>query len=275
MPQIKGKDNRKNSLKNNGLKIKKQRHNEVLFHTLRKGSLTVETSLVLPLFLFAMVTVLYLFRVLQIQYLAGNALDRAVAETALLREESPETVAARTKILFYKELVQSEAPLFVVVFGMGGFSWKGSEIDGRYLDMRVQYQIKIPGWMLGKRTLKVEETSRCRRWTGDNGDKTNGSIETWVYVTPSGKVYHKSRKCTHLKLSVKSIHSKRLSGDMKKYRECERCVKKRGLPAKVYVAKEGECYHIRLDCSGLKRTLYMIRLSQTGSKTACLRCKGE
>lgn len=275
MPQINRKENKKNSLKHNGLKIKRQRHTEALLHTLRTGSLTVETSLVLPLFLFAMVTVLFLFRVLQLQYLVGNALDRAVAETTLLREESPETVIARTKLLFYKELAEAGAPVSMAVPGIGGFAWGGSAADNQYLDMTVRYQIKLPGWLLGKRTLAVKETSRCRRWTGDAGRETDGSGELWVYVTPSGSVYHKSRDCTHLKLSIRAVSSAGISGDLKRYRTCERCVKKQKLPSKVYVTEEGDCYHIRLDCSGLKRTVYMIRLAQTEGKRACLRCKGE
>lgn len=275
MPQIIRKENRKNSLKNNGLKIKNQRKNEALFHALRKGSLTVETALVLPLFLFAMVTVLFLFRVLQLQYLVGYALDRAVSETALLREETPETVIVRTKILFYKELVETGAPVSLAVLGLGGFAWRDSTADERYLNMKIKYQVKLPGWLLGKRLLTVKETSTCRRWTGDAAGKSDGSGESWVYVTPGGIVYHRSRDCTHLKLSINAVFSTRLSGDLKTYRKCERCIKKQKLPAIVYVAEKGECYHIRLDCSGLKRTIYMIRQSQAGGKSACMRCKGE
>ena len=265
MPQIKRKENKYSSLKHNGLK------SGALFYSLRRGSLTVEAALVLPCFLFAMVTVLFLFRVMQLQYLMGEALDKAVAEAALLKEEEPEEVENKVKLLFYQELLERKIPVSMIALGTAGISWEGSNVDGTYLHMKMAYQIKMPGWILRDRMLSVTECSRCRRWIGMAGlGESSGSGE-WVYVTPEGNVYHKSRDCTHLKLSIQSVPAETAM----EYRACERCAEGKKKTPFVYITEEGDCYHIKLNCSGLKRTVYMIPLIQAGGRIPCSRCGGR
>lgn len=265
MPQIKRKESKKVSLKHNGLK------NGALFRSLQKGSLTIETALVLPWFLFAMVTVLFLFRVMQLQYIVGDALDKAVAETALVRETTPEKAENSVKLLFYKELVANQCPISMINLGMAGISWDESETDEDYLNMKIEYQIKMPGWILKNRMLQVTEISRCRRWTGIPGNGSNESCGEWVYITPEGSVYHKSRECTHLKLSIHSV----VAEEATNYRACECCAEGEKITPMVYITEEGECYHIKLNCSGLKRTIYMVPLNQVEKRSPCSRCGGK
>ena len=252
MPQIKGKEDKNSSLKHNGLK------NGALFCFLSRGSLTVETALILPLFLFAMVTVLFLFRVLELQYVVGEALDKAVAEAALQKEISAQEVENAVKRLFYKKLAKKDAQVSLINLEWAGFSWEDSGTDETYIDVKVAYQVKLPGWILRNRMLAVTECSRSRRWTGMSGAGANGSYGEWVYITPEGSVYHRSRDCTHLKLSIQSVPAETASG----YRACELCGEGKEVTPLVYITQEGECYHTKLNCSGLKRTVYMIPLMQ-------------
>lgn len=265
MPQIYRKEKQKSSLKHNGLKV------GALFSPLREGSLTVETALVLPWFLFAMVTVLFLFRGLQIQYIVGEALDKAVAQTALIKEITPKEAENQIKQLFYKELEESQCPISMINLEMAGFSWDDSVVDERYLDMKINYQIKLPGWVLRDRLWKISKSSRCRRWKGIPGNGENEDYTEWVYVTPEGSVYHKSRECTHLKLSIHAVTIE----EAEKYRACEHCAKGEKGAFMVYITKEGECYHTKLNCSGLKRTIYMMRLEQVQGRSPCSRCGGN
>ena len=36
-----------------------------------------------------------------------------------------------------------------------------------------------------------------------------------------------------------------------------------------------DCYHIKLNCSGLKRTIYMMRFDQVKGRSPCSRCGGK
>ena len=95
-----------------------------------------------------------------------------------------------------------------------------------------------------------------------------------VYVTETGLVYHRDYHCTHLELSIhmvlqSEIESLRNEGGGK-YHPCQHCMK--GAGGGVYITDTGDRYHSSLSCSGLKRTIYAVPLSEVAGKGACSRC---
>lgn len=105
----------------------------------------------------------------------------------------------------------------------------------------------------------------------------NTSNERMVFITESGTVYHTSRDCTHLRLSVtdkklKEVASLRNSSGGKYY-PCEICVKENMTEAStVYIASNGNRYHKNRLCSGLKRSVTEIAYSEVGNRRLCTRC---
>ncbi len=269
MPQIIGKENEKISLRHYSFK-----RMEALCHTLPKGSLTLEAALSLPVFLFAVGMVLYLFLMLQIQYTVGNSLDQAVAENVLLRNASESKVKNLTKAAFYQKLVSQGCPLSPIELGMAGFSWKNTKVDGSHIVAQVTYTLKMPFGYFGKRKVKLSNRCKMRRWTGKQGANGIGKKQQWVYITPTDTVYHETRSCTHLMLSVKQVPTASLKG-LKQYGACGHCTKGKKKGSVAYVTDEGDCYHYTIHCSGLKRTVYMIRKEEAGGKPACSRCGGK
>lgn len=280
MPQITRKEKKRISLRQNswiGIKSGTFVPWEALFPALRKckGAVTLEAALVFPLFLFAVITVLSLFLMMQTQYIVANSLDAAVADTALLRDTAPGEAKALTQAAFYKELAVQKCPLSFIKGGIAGFSWKNTSVDEAYIDAFVTYQIRFPVSFFGKREMKISDGCRIHRWVGAQEDKGMGKDESWVFVTPTQSVYHESRNCTHLKLSIQSVSAAAISGLQQSYAPCARCTKGQIVEKIIYVTAEGDCYHYHLACSGLKRTVYMIKRSETGSKKPCSRCGGK
>lgn len=117
------------------------------------------------------------------------------------------------------------------------------------------------------------QKSKSHKWIGD---RTDGKQSDYVYVTKHGTVYHRSRKCHYLDLSIKSTDYAQISSmrnkNEHKYSACSGCVAKNHVAGKVYVTDYGTCYHSDLACSGLKRTIYLILLEETGGKRACGKC---
>lgn len=275
MPQNIRKEKKKISLRQYDVIGKSRGVNspgEALTHALRKGSFTLEASIILPLFLFTAATLLSLFLLMQVQYTVGNALDRAAADTALLADESEKKVENLTKAAFYKELVRQKCFLKLIQGGAAGFSWVGTKVNSTHIDVLVAYRLKLPVRFFGKHTIKVSDSCRMHRWTGNQSDGTGGKKEEWVFVTPNQSVYHKNRSCSHLKLSVKMIDVSSLKSLGNSYSPCGHCTKGQKGEAVVYVTDDGKRFHYRINCSGLKRTVYMIKKKEAGSKRPCSRC---
>lgn len=275
MPWITGKDNEKNSLRQNS-KIEKSYGDsppKALSHVLLSGSLTVEAALAFPIFLFVVVMILYLFRMMQVQYIVGNSLDQAVAETVLLKGISQKEAENLAKARFYKELAVQKCPMSSIEWGVAGFSWKSGKENAAFIDLLVSYRMGFPLSFFGRRSIALSNGCRMHRWIGGQDDAADREGKEWVYLTPTQNVYHVSRNCSHLKLSVQSASISEWI--RKKYDPCGHCVRHKKPCGIVYITSEGGCYHLKIDCSGLKRTIYMVWKEQVGNKKACSRCGGK
>jgi hypothetical protein len=97
-----------------------------------------------------------------------------------------------------------------------------------------------------------------------------------VYIAENATVYHINRKCTHLRLTIREVKASAISDERNAYGNryglCEKCGK--GVaPYTFYVGKEGDKYHYKKDCPGLSRTVFSMSLKEAEEKyRACSRC---
>ena len=121
---------------------------------------------------------------------------------------------------------------------------------------------------------------RVHAWTGaDRGNgnsEENKKPENMVYVTVSGSVYHKKLNCSHLNLSVTKVSGGNVSSKRnengEKYHACESCSRGQAPESTVYITKSGNRYHNDKNCSGLKRSVRLVKESEAGNLHACKRC---
>lgn len=138
------------------------------------------------------------------------------------------------------------------------------------------YQVAPLGRLSGIWPFRMANKYYGHFWNG-YAVGVEGNTEEYVYVTENGEVYHADRECTYLLLSVKQVSLKTACGAVnqngEKYRACEVCCE--GLTfGQVYITEQGDCYHYRKNCVGLKRTVYKITLTQAEVYRACSRCTG-
>ena len=119
-----------------------------------------------------------------------------------------------------------------------------------------------------------------RKWTGYDNAGSAGRAdapEQMVYVSEYGEVYHNSRNCYHLNVTIRQTSAERLTGERNSsgggYTPCELCGSRRQSGV-LYVSEDGTRYHTTAACSGLKRTVTAIPLSETGSRAPCRHCGG-
>lgn len=203
------------------------------------AGMTVEAAVVLPVFLFAVGNLLSLFLVFRTYSAKEAQLHQTVRQLALYSygQEDGETEVRLMRLTPVSSL-----------FGIAAF-------PGSYV---------VNGCVMHK-------------WIGYSGD---GTGEEWqrpeeelVYITKSGEAYHRERSCLYLNPSIRLADREEIASG---YTPCSVCVGKWGQQGNrlIYVTDGGSRYHNTVSCSGLRRTIESVTLTQAleMGRHACPRC---
>ena len=257
---------------------KKQSNREAPHCIRAEASYLAEAAVAVPFFVGAMVVCLFFFRVLQVEAEVSNALMQAGRELAVAsfqesgRLEGP--LAARQKVL--SGLSADSVSGQFIHGGRMGISLLQSDFSGNYILLQADYRIRLPIGLFGRIDFPVTQRVKCRKWTGASDDD-GGEEESFVYITPTGTAYHSTKECRYLRLSIRQIPynqaENRRSENGSRYYACNRCMKNENPYSMVYITSYGNRYHGKIDCSGLKRTIFAVRLSEVGTRHACSGCR--
>ena len=248
---------------------------KAFLHIRYKGSYTLEMAVILPLTAAFFVSVLFFFRVLQVQTQVQEALTYASRKTAAQAgmTTSSSVLFVTAEALCRKELQQHKEYQRYVADHSGGISLLLSEMDGSEIKLRADYEIKLPVAFFAVRGISITQYSTSRKWIGDRELWMNTD---YVYVTEHGMVYHCSRNCSYLDLSIRAVDYAQIGAlrnrSEHKYNGCDQCVAKKLKLGQVFITDYGTCYHATLSCSGLKRSVYLVPISEVNGMGACSKC---
>ena len=210
----------------------------------KEGSLTVEASLVVPLFILCIVT------------LIGIVVWFQKAEVIQLR--------------------LSESARIVSI---GGYI-KDKNVDAQNEndDIVLKMPYVMSSTIMIPRVLKPILMQQCvtRKFIGV--DKLeDGDEDEIVYMTPNGSVAHKSSGCTYIKSSIISVEGNSIGNRRNtsggKYYPCRKCVKEE--QNMYYVTEYGTRYHADLACSVIAKNAYPIKLSVLKKVKMCSKCGSD
>lgn len=237
-----------------------------------KGSAVLEATLILPIFIFAMLAV---YQMGQCR-LAESALYEAAAETAEYMAEysyigTTNLLIPELKFADYADDIQRIEKY--IQGGIEGVDFFGTVMldEDNYVILKVNYKVYISLPFLPKLNTERTFTIRQKAYIGDDGGSENndGHEDTqYVYITDNRDVYHNTRSCSHLRLTVQV--SDMSSSTSNGYSKCEFCGD--GFGGTVYITDYGRRYHLNVSCSGLKRTIYRVKLSELEGMRGCSRC---
>lgn len=241
-----------------------------------KGSITVEASIAVPVFFLAVVTVLYLLEMMAVHTAVRNGLQyagkKAATESCMTQVLLPSKIELDvTEAIGAERLNRS-----IIEGGSGGIHCHKSRMSVRtgIGQLTAEYQVRIPVPMFGIAPVKCSETMKIKTWSGYEKEGLTDKGEETVYITETGTVYHKNLKCPYLDLSVRMVSGSSVTGLRNesggKYYLCERCGKKNS--TRVFITGYGDHYHSERNCSGLKRTVQAVPLSEAAGKGACSKC---
>lgn len=204
----------------------------------KAASMTVEAALVLPLFLFALMNLMSFIEIYRMQGNMNMKLHQTAKEMAVMRAAVTITDEEECVDLLYPYVAEP----FVPIVGFDDF------------------------WMFSR--------MRTRAWTGYDNEAAKEEAEEIVYVTQYGEVYHSTKSCSYLKLSIRAVDSKLVdelrNADGECFRVCEKCGV--SVTNTVFVTSYGNRYHTTLCCEGIKRIVKEIPISQVGSREPCKKC---
>ena len=212
-----------------------------------RGSYTLEAAVILPLAAGFFVAVLFFFRILQIQTGVQQALTLASRKTACAASvvDSHAALLISAEMYMAGEAASCSYVDRYVAGGMTGISLLRSDFEGDYVDVRADYFIKLPINFFGLQKIAVTQSSRSRKWTGDRDG--SAAAEDYVYITENGRVYHRSRGCSYLDLSIRAIASGQADVSRNKnggkYYACSRCAANNSDTNAVYITDYGTVYH--------------------------------
>lgn len=209
--------------------------------TFRRGSLTVEAAMVLPLFFLSLLACICLMGVYA----------RHMETTVRLQEQAEK---------------------------LGMYAHGLSDAREEMIDLTERVQFRIPFFPF--LTLEFDCRSRVKPWTGrtpEEAGEGEGTKTVLVYMTENGSVYHTTSRCSHLSLSIRRVPRESLQFLRNKqggiYRACEKCVGEGQAQAILLITDEGDCYHNSLECSGLKRAVRLVELEAVEGIPCCSRCR--
>lgn len=231
---------------------KKKNYERIALCTLRKASLTVEASVILPVFLLAMTMLISVIDV------------------------------CRVKVEAQAELTQQAKKLSM-------YAYAASEIyENEYVDLYKIETYDLPVKLFPFQPVKLAIRARVHTWTGRSDAENNAASDSedasdMVYITERETVYHTNENCTHLDLSIMQTDKNSLS-DLRnevggKYYACEKCCgsshgnDSASYGSIYYITENGSSYHVSLNCSSLKRTTKLVKKSEVTHLEECERCK--
>lgn len=264
-------------------------HRKDRYSLQQKGSLTVESAFVLPLFLLGAVVLLSALDLFRIQCILTTTLSQSAKELGMYAysvgddSNSPVGKVSSAVCIAYgttevQKRLQGEN-LTGIVGKRSGISLLESGYRNGIVSLKAVYLYKSPFSLLPGRGFKVTAAASAQAWIGYQGSRYGdgeGTKEEMVYVTDFESVYHTSSDCTHIHLSVSTVSKgqikkqKNAYGD--KYLPCDKCMKGHENGVLFYVSEKGDRYHSSKTCSGLIRRVRMVKQSEAESLRPCSRC---
>ncbi len=243
------------------------------------GSLTIEAALVLPLFLFSMLALLSLLSLLLFSVRMQETLHQQTKYLAQQAYEKWETDDIAVQEAIVKDLEELRMKTPPIKDGMAGLNFAETDLSDReFVKLAVSYEARLPYDLFHLFGYRFYQGGLMHTWIGyEKGIDGRKQIhaEEYVYITKDSEVYHRDRECSHIRLSIREASAEEIDGLRNssggKYYSCEICHSSIG-EVPLYITEDGDKYHNSLSCSGLKRTVTAIPISEVGSRRPCSRC---
>ncbi len=256
--------------------------------TYKRASLSVEAAMVMSLFIFAVVTIMQIFRIMDVhrsmlaiaELECKRLCEYAYIENALQKDNDIRldyVSKAGTKLLLSYD-IQSKIDNSHVK-NISTIRSKMLE-DGEHISVVIDYAYELPFSIYNIGKIKQSAISYRRAWIGaavSAKDENQEDMEDRiVYVGKGSTRYHNDRHCHYLYNDISAVSIDEVAGIRNssgaKYKPCDRCGS--AAAGTVYIMPAGTSYHTSRDCSAITAYVREVRLSEVKHMGACSYCGG-
>lgn len=267
------------------------------------GSITVEAAIVVPLFVFSMISIIYFFNVIYIQTTMQIQLENTARlisastcvttsadinlnddENSLLEKvviDAAGIIAVNG--LFVTENIREFADNTLIVDGADGLSFLGSDVTNTDypLDLILTYKLRMPFIPEDIFTLHMRHRCYFKAFNGKELDNNLPLGDFFVYIAKNGEVFHKNKFCSYLERFTFLKNETELKSEYPYIKLCTFCKQNTNLFSKpqlngisyVYVTAEHDAYHYSETCPSLQRYLTMMDYEDAKDiYSPCSRC---
>ncbi|MEE1228866.1 MAG: TadE family protein [Lachnospiraceae bacterium] len=265
------------------------------------GSATVEASLVLPLFLFAICTFMMIAQMIMLEasvthsvdqtaravaankavsqmFLSGGDGEKASKAGSLKKGSLSLPGSVRADVLFHTLFQSKEIARQCVVGGEKAILVTERDTSDS-VKITATYLVRppFPGfrWNISKRKVSRQRRIFSGYSEEDGSSDDEDDSEEKVYMTPTGSVYHTDPNCRSITIQKKSAADIAAIKRSHQYQPCKKCIKKGTSLTTVYISRGGSHYHSSMNCSAFKRTVIPVKKSQVKGKRLCKYCAGK
>lgn len=244
------------------------------------GIMTVEAAIAVPVFLIGAFTLLDLIHMLGVhqEMLSAMAGSAHISSVRGYDEDFAQDQVLTELVL---RMGSSCVDFDRIQGGMAGIDYWGTDFDKENGDIHINASCQVsPSFSLvNKASLRLSLGLHTRAFVGGKlltgqSSASDGDGRT-VYVAENGVVYHNSRSCAYIDLSLHGVLLTQVSSQRNsqggRYYPCERCMENRDTTV-VYITDTGTRYHGTSQCPGLSRTVYEMTWTQDCILPACSRC---
>lgn len=246
------------------------------------AGMTLEGCLVVPLFLFFMMTILMSLEMVRLQSNVFEALHQAGTKACMeaYAEEYGKKVYTNDPIWEAENYLSQQIDPYLCVLGGKDGIHISKEIDeGENLILYAIYTFKPFVNTLPIGRIQIKDQFYGHRFIGYQSMDIHQEEcpEKYVYITKTGNKYHQRDDCSYLRVAIATTSLKSIlelrnpSGE--RYTACELC--KPSKESILFYTTWGNRYHSDSNCIALKRTVYIVPLSEVGARSACSKCGGE
>ncbi|MCI9369696.1 MAG: pilus assembly protein [Lachnospiraceae bacterium] len=255
-----------------------------------RASLTVEAALILPFFVLALLSLIYLINIMALYTTLQIRLEetaRKINSSAYiysnLETSLPDSNIIASEIirsLFMSQDIKKSCRISHIKNGENGIFFYHSKIDkADTADIVITYYISVP--FISKFNLDIPVAQRCsfKLFTGNHNIYDNNNKDSIVYMTAHGTVYHTNKYCSYLIKYAEILDKVSLfeyeTASHRKFSLCSACEKNfsaQNTPV-IYISKTGSVYHYSRDCYYLTSHIYECYFKDIEKHYAlCSRC---